>query len=115
VTLRAPLDGVVALQNHWEPQTGPTPFKSGDRAWPVAGLLELPDATALKISARIEEADGPIERGQTAKLLFDALPDRSFEGKVKTISPTATWDFTAGWPIRETFPWSSGCPSWIRG
>jgi len=34
LTLRAPLDGVVALQNHWEPQGGPTPFKSGDRAWP---------------------------------------------------------------------------------
>jgi len=65
--LRAPLDGVVALQNHWEPQTGPTPFKSGDRAWPGAGLLELPDATALKISARIEEAErGQLSVGQTA-------------------------------------------------
>jgi len=93
LTLRAPLDGVVALQNHWEPQGGPTPFKSGDRAWPGAGLLELPDATALKISARIEEA----ERGQLS------VPDRSFEGKVKTISPTASLDFTAGWPIPRNF------------
>jgi len=104
LTLRAPLDGVVALQNHWEPQTGPTPFKSGDRAWPGAGLLELPDATALKISARIEEAErGQLSVGQTAKLLFDALPDRSLEGKVKTISPTASMDFTAGWPIPRNF------------
>jgi HlyD family secretion protein len=104
LTLRAPLDGVVALQNHWEPQSGPTPFKSGDRAWPGAALLELPDATALKISARIEEAErGQLSVGQTAKLLFDALPDRSFEGKVKTISPTASLDFTAGWPIPRNF------------
>src|SRR5204863_164783 len=34
LTLRAPLDGVVSLQNHWQPQGGPTPFKPGDRAWP---------------------------------------------------------------------------------
>src|SRR5215467_12138078 len=27
LTLRAPLDGVVALQNHWQPQSGSTPFK----------------------------------------------------------------------------------------
>jgi HlyD family secretion protein len=104
LTLRAPLDGVVALQNHWEPQGGPTPFKSGDRAWPGAGLLELPDATALKISARIEEAErGQLNVGQTAKVLFDALPDRSFVGKVETISPTASLDFTAGWPIPRNF------------
>ncbi|HLZ52469.1 MAG TPA: efflux RND transporter periplasmic adaptor subunit [Candidatus Acidoferrum sp.] len=104
LTLRAPLDGVVALQNHWEPQGGPTPFKQGDRAWPGAGLMELPDATALKISARIEEAErGQLNVGQTAKLQFDALPDRSFEGKVKTISPTASLDFTAGWPIPRNF------------
>jgi HlyD family secretion protein len=104
LTLRAPLDGVVALQNHWEPQGGPTPFKSGDRAWPGAGLLELPDATALKISARIEEAErGQLNVGQTAKVLFDALPDRSFAGKVETISPTASLDFSAGWPIPRNF------------
>ncbi len=104
LTLRAPLDGVVALQDHWEPQGGPTPFKSGDRAWPGAGLLELPDATALKISARIEEAErGQLNVGQTAKVLFDALPDRSFVGKVETISPTASLDFTAGWPIPRNF------------
>ena len=104
LTLHAPLDGIVVLQNHWEPQTGPTPFKSGDRAWPGAALVELPDATALKISARIEEAErGQLNVGQTAKVLFDALPDRSFEGKVETISPTASLDFSAGWPIPRNF------------
>lgn len=104
LTLLAPLDGIVVLQNHWEPQSGPTPFKSGDRAWPGAALVELPDATALKISARIEEAErGQLNVGQTAKVLFDALPDRSFEGKVETISPTASLDFSAGWPIPRNF------------
>ncbi len=60
LTLRAPLDGVVALQNHWQPQGSPTTFKPGDRAWPGAAIAELPDGSALKIVARVEEA----ERGQ---------------------------------------------------
>jgi len=34
--------------------------------------------------------------GQTAKLLLTPCRDRSFEGKVKTISPTASMDFHRG-------------------
>ena len=33
----------------------------------------------------------------------DALPDRSFESHVDTISPTASMDFSAGWPIPRNF------------
>lgn len=104
LTLRAPLDGVVALQNHWQPQGGPTPFKPGDRAWPGAGIAELPDSTTLKIAARVEEAErGQLKLGQSATVLLDALPDRNFDGHVDTISPTASMDFTAGWPIPRNF------------
>jgi HlyD family secretion protein len=102
--LRAPLDGVVALQNHWQPQGGPTPFRAGDRAWPGAALMELPDSSALKIAARIEEAErGQLKLGQSAKVSLDALPDRSFAGHVDAISPTASLDFAAGWPVPRNF------------
>jgi HlyD family secretion protein len=104
LSLHAPLDGVVALQNHWEPQGGQTPFKAGDRAWPGAAIAELPDATALKISARVEEAErGQLKSGQTATVRIDALPDRGFEGHVQSISPTASLDFNAGWPLPRNF------------
>ncbi len=104
LTLRAPLDGVVALQNHWQPQGGPTPFKPGDRAWPGAAIAELPDPTSLKISARVEEAErGQLKVGQTATVRVDAVPDRSLEGHVEAISPTASLDFNGGWPIPHNF------------
>lgn len=104
LTLRAPLDGVVALQNHWQPQGGSTPFKAGDRAWPGAGIAELPDATSLKISARVEEAErGQLKAGQSVNVRVDALPDRSFDGQVESISPTASLDFNAGWPLPRNF------------
>jgi HlyD family secretion protein len=94
----------VALQNHWEPQGGPTPFKPGDRAWPGAAIAELPDATALKVSARVEEAErGQLKVDQSVTIRVDALPDRSFNGQVETISPTASMDFNAGWPIPRNF------------
>lgn len=104
LTLRAPLDGVVALQNHWQPQGGPTAFKPGDRAWPGMGIAELPDSSALKIVARVEEAErGKLKVGQSTTVQLDALPDRTFDGRVDTISPTASMDFTAGWPIPRNF------------
>ncbi len=104
LALRAPLDGVVALQNHWQPQGGPTPFKPGDRAWPGAAIAELPDPSTLKISARIEEAErGQLKVGQTGTVRVEAVPDGSFEGRIDTISPTASLDFNAGWPVPRNF------------
>lgn len=104
LTLRAPLDGVVALQNHWQPQGSPTTFKPGDSAWPGADIAELPDSSVLKIVARVEEAErGQLKLGQSATVLLDALPDRTFDGRVNAISPTASLDFTAGWPVPRNF------------
>jgi HlyD family secretion protein len=104
LTLRAPLDGFVALQNHWQPLSGMTPFKPGDRAWPGVAIAELPDPSALCVSARVEEAQrGQLRLGQSASVHLDALPDASFDGKVSTISPTASLDFGAGWPVPRDF------------
>ncbi len=104
LTLRARLDGVVALQNHWQPQGSPVPFKPGDRAWPGAAIAELPDPSSLKISARIEEAErGQLKTNQSATVRVEALTDRSLEGRVESISPTASMDFNAGWPIPRNF------------
>lgn len=104
LSLRAPLDGVVALQNHWQPQGGQTPFKAGDRAWPGVAVAELPDPSSLKISARVEEAErGQLKVGQTTEVHVDAVPDHNLAGRVENISPTASLDFTAGWPIPRNF------------
>jgi len=104
LTLRAPLDGVVSLQNHWQPQGGSTPFRPGDRAWPGAAILELPDPSKLKISARIEEAErGQLKVGQAGMVRVEAVPDGSFEGRIETISRTASLDFNGGWPVPRNF------------
>ena len=95
---------MLSLLNHWQPQGGETPFKQGDRAWPGAGLAELPDPSTLKVVARIEEAErGRIQAGQSASVRMDAVPDRTFEAHVADISPIATLDFNGGWPFPRNF------------
>lgn len=104
LSLHAPLDGVVALQSHWQPQGGPAPYRPGDRAWPGSAIAELPDISSLNVSARVEEAErGQLKAGQPVTVRADALPDRSFEGRIEMISPTASPDFNAGWPIPRNF------------
>lgn len=103
LVLKAPLDGVLALQNHWQPN-GSAPFRPGDRTWPGVAIAELPDPSSLKISARVEEAErGRVQLGQSATIHVDAVPDQSFDAHIDVISPTASMDFTAGWPIPRNF------------
>jgi len=103
LTIHAPLDGTFTTLMHWEP-TGEVPFKPGDRVFPGAGLAELPDNSTLRVSARVEEADrGRMKVGQSVTLRLDAIPDRTLQGKVDEISPTASMDFTGGWPFPRNF------------
>jgi HlyD family secretion protein len=103
LTLHAPLDGSFTVLTHWEP-TGTVAFKPGDRVWPGAGLAELPDNSTLRVAARVEEADrGRMKIGQSVMLRLDAIPDRTLQGKVDEISPTASMDFTGGWPFPRNF------------
>jgi HlyD family secretion protein len=107
LTLRAPSDGVVVIQGNWRaagPMSGPTPFKAGDRAWPGAALIDLPDPSTLRIEGRIEEADrGRLRLSQSVNIRVDAVPDRTFTGKVDEISSTASTDFSGGWPFPRNF------------
>jgi multidrug efflux pump subunit AcrA (membrane-fusion protein) len=107
MVLRAPLDGVVVLQGNWRasgPMPPATPFKAGDRAWPGAALIELPDPSTLRINGRIDEGDrGRLRLEQHVSVKVDALTDSIFSGKVDEISATASLDFNGGWPFRRNF------------
>jgi len=105
--LRSPSNGVVVLQVNWQasgPMQMPAPFKAGDHAWPGATIAELPDTNTLQITARVEEAErGRVQNGQSATIRVDAVPDRSYNGKVEEISTTASPDFNGGWPFPKNF------------
>jgi RND family efflux transporter MFP subunit len=103
MTLRAPVPGVISLVPVWHPE-GPAPFKAGDHAWPGAPLVELPETSSLRVSARVDETErGRLALNQSVTVHMDAIPDRQFTGKINEISTIATEDYSAGWPIPRNF------------
>ena len=103
MTLTVPSGGTLSLVPIWH-DGAVSPFKPGDRAWPGAPIAELPDASSLRIVARVDETErGRLALMQPATVQLDAISDRQFTGKLARIGTIATSDFSAGWPIPRNF------------
>jgi len=106
LTLRVPGDGVVTVLPNFRATMfgGNAPdFREGDRAWPGAGIAEIPDLSSIRFEARVEEADrGKLKADQSANVHIDAVPDADFVGRVRDISTLAKLDFSS-WPPMKNF------------
>jgi RND family efflux transporter MFP subunit len=101
--LRAPSAGTISLLQHWS-GSNMTSFRPGDRAWPGSPIAELPDATTLRVSARVDETErGRLATKQPVTVQLNAIPDRQFTGHIEQISAIASLDFSGGWPITRNF------------
>src|SRR4051812_20105889 len=106
--LMAPADGTVNILEN--PRSGGpfggggVEFREGDRAWPGASILELPDLSSIHLEARLDESDrGRLKVGQTATVKIEAVPGKEFGAKVDLISVLARVDFSSGWPPVRNF------------
>ncbi|HUF48849.1 MAG TPA: efflux RND transporter periplasmic adaptor subunit [Vicinamibacterales bacterium] len=101
----APTDGTISIMPNyrfWTP-SGPLDYKPGDRAWPGAAILELPDLRTVYLLARLDEGErGPIKTGLEATIRADAVPDREYAAVVSDISLLARPDYTE-WPPAKMF------------
>jgi RND family efflux transporter MFP subunit len=108
LTLRAPADGMVTIMPNFRARNwmsgGSTPdFKEGDRVWGGAAVAELPDLTAVRANARVDESDrGRLAPSQTATVRMDAIADKEFRAAVADISPLAKIDYSS-WPFTKNF------------
>ncbi|MGO9088260.1 MAG: efflux RND transporter periplasmic adaptor subunit [Candidatus Sulfotelmatobacter sp.] len=103
MSVLAPSAGTISILQHWT-GSGMGPYRLGDQAWPGAAIAELPDASTLRISARVDET----ERGRLAPKLpvmvqLNAIPDRQFSGHIERISEIASMDFSGVWPPARNF------------
>jgi HlyD family secretion protein len=101
----APTDGVVSLLPNWRSSNWNNlqDFKEGDRAWPGAGIAELPDVSSLYVSARVDEVErGRMKLGHAGIVRVEAVPDRELKARVASISALAKADFTS-WPPPRNF------------
>jgi len=99
----APSAGTISLLQHWG-GSGMITYRPGDRAWPGAAIAELPNATTLRISARVDETErGRLALKQPVTVQLNAIPDRQFTGHIEQIGAIASLDFSSGWPITRNF------------
>lgn len=102
-TLTAPDSGTVSLVSMWH-DTGVRPFQTGEQAWRGAPIAELPDASSIRVTARVDETErGRLSVNEPVTAQLDAIVDRQFTGHVEQIGTIASSDFTAGWPIPRNF------------
>jgi HlyD family secretion protein len=103
MTLHAPAAGTVTILQHWM-GGNMAPYRTGDKVWPGGAIAELPDASTLRISARVDETErGRLGPGLPVNVQLNAIPDRQFTGKIDRISEIASVDFSGGWPFPRNF------------
>ena len=106
--LRAPAAGMVNVLTNYR-ASGPwggqeVEFHEGDRAWPGAAIMELPDLSSVHLEARLDEADrGRLQVGQEATIRIEAIPGREFKATIERISVLAKVDYSSGWPPARNF------------
>ncbi|AWI79727.1 MAG: efflux RND transporter periplasmic adaptor subunit [Betaproteobacteria bacterium HGW-Betaproteobacteria-13] len=85
--LIAPFDGTVAkITGELGEYATPSP-----PGVPTPPAIDLIDESCLYVKAPMDEIDAPkIQPGQVVRISFEALPDRTFAGKVKRIAPYIT-------------------------
>jgi HlyD family secretion protein len=77
VDLIAPIDGTIMTVN-----------ASVGEAMGTTSIITLADLENLRVEAYLDESDlDKAKVGNEAEVVFDALPDQTFKGKVVTVSP----------------------------
>jgi HlyD family secretion protein len=95
VTLLAPFDGIVTRRNIEEGEN----VVVGTMNNAGTQLLTIADMSIIEAEVEVDETEIPsVQLGQIAKVTIDALPDRTFTGKVTEIgnSPIQTTAAAAG-------------------
>src|SRR5499427_380585 len=83
----SPLDGLVVLKTTWKNGSFGE-VQEGEDTRPGVPIMDVVDSTAMRIRARINQAD--IERmrvGQAAAITLDSYPSRQFHGRLEQLSP----------------------------
>lgn len=84
LTVRAPISGLIVYENNWA--TG-RKIAKGDQPWPGMPIISLPDLSAMQAEVSVNEMDiSRIESGQSAVIIPDAFPDKSFPGVISSVS-----------------------------
>jgi multidrug resistance efflux pump len=87
MTVRAEFGGVVVIKSIYK-GNGLSEVQEGDEVRPGTPILDIVDPTAMRVRARVNQADiGLLSPGLPALVRLDAYPELSFKGRVDIVSP----------------------------
>lgn len=95
--IMAPLSGLVAVRQNDDVMGGfnfglPMPeYREGDQVYPGRIIAQVHEVGQMEIAAKVNESDrANFDTAQPVEVRVDALPGKSFSGKVKTVSGMAS-------------------------
>ncbi len=102
----APMTGLVAIKQN---RAGNFNFgqqmpdiRPGDQLQAGMNVADLLDLSEMELTAKVGELDrANLKEGQDVQIQLDAIPDKRFPGKIKTLSGTATSDVFSGDPSKK--------------
>jgi HlyD family secretion protein len=101
--VRTPQRGVISyLSNTSQGWLNAQPYKVGDRVFPGAVIAQVPDLSTIRVEAKIDEVDrGRITPGDAGVIKIDALPEKTWTGRLAGVSPLTEQSFD--WPPSRSF------------
>lgn len=91
LTLRAPMDGTVTAVNGTKGESTTSTSSTGTDSSSATGFITVSNLKKFVVTGSFSEADvARIKVGKTASITFNAIPDKTFAGKVTSIDLTST-------------------------
>jgi HlyD family secretion protein len=105
--LLSPMTGLVAIrqnraQGFFFPGMQIPDIREGDTLQPGMPVADVLDLSEFEVMARVGEIDrANLHEGQDVSLQLDAVPDKHFRGKIKSMSGSASADVFSGDPGKK--------------
>lgn len=102
----APISGLMAVKQNYGAGgrfgSEVPDLREGDEIYPGSPVVEILDLSELEVVAKVSEVDrANLREGQNVKIRLDALPGEVFNGKVKSMSTTASSNVMSGDPSKK--------------
>ncbi len=107
VKLLAPMSGLVAIRQSrpmgmYFPGMQLPDYREGDQVFPGTPVADVLDLSEMELVAKVNEIDrANLHEGQEALIRLDAIPDKVFHGRIKSMSGTASANVWAGDPTKR--------------
>ena len=104
MSVTAPMDGLISVQKNMDASGGfyftgmsVPDYHAGDEAQPGSTIAQVVDPKELELKAKIGERNrSNVKQGQLVEAAFDAVPGRTYHGKVTQVGGMSVRDPFAG-------------------